>query len=121
MDCQVTVYRPERICTQIFKACGKSPSSSLVLLYGCEKYDPESLTTTSQASGQESPAAAVVVHASVALVANEHGFQDCLVCHHCAELTSVFHKLHHMKYLTFKACEEKVRVLKKLFAKSSFR
>ncbi|KAH7732046.1 CBN-EOR-2 protein [Aphelenchoides avenae] len=89
------------------QACGKSPSSNLILLYGCEAYDPESLTTTSLASGQESPAAAVVIHASM-IASNKYHLQDCLVCHHCAELTSVYHKLAHMKYLTFKMCEEKM-------------
>ncbi|VDK44073.1 unnamed protein product [Anisakis simplex] len=75
------------------QACGKRPVERVVQLFSNEGYDYDTLESEEMRyTGSGSPMPAM----------------EYLVCSLCAKLSLTYHKLHHMRYLLLKKCEDQV-------------
>lgn len=78
------------------QACGNRPVEKVVQLFSNEGYDYDTLESEEMRyTGSGSPMPAM----------------EYLVCSVCAKLSLTYHKLHHMRYLLLKKCEDQMEIV----------
>ncbi|MFH4981252.1 hypothetical protein AB6A40_007961 [Gnathostoma spinigerum] len=83
-------------CGLSCQACGTRTVEKVVQLFANEGYDYETLEPEEMRyTGSGSPMPAV----------------EYLVCQTCAKLSLTYHKLHHMRYILFQKCEDRIETV----------
>ncbi|VDP12095.1 unnamed protein product [Onchocerca flexuosa] len=94
------------------QACGISGVEKVVQLFCNEGYDYDTLEAEEVCyTGSGSPLHAVVKILLKLLSSSPRTqpvLKEYLVCSSCAKLSRIYHKLHHMRYILLKNCEDKL-------------
>ncbi|VDD97976.1 unnamed protein product [Enterobius vermicularis] len=104
------------------QACGANPVEKVIQLFSSESYNHDTLESEElRCIGAGSPMPAMVrilpslgvskINLDFQCVTGGQGLNEYLVCSHCAKSSILYHKLHHMRYLILKQCEEQMEMI----------